>query len=125
MNVEVCELPQQEAVNLTPFLVFELPLTYTVHTHTHAVASSCTSACLPGDLPSFPGDLSVESSVYEWLIDDDNRELMGTLEEVNRHMLNRLIEFNPFVAAVFISKNGSGESSPVLCNLFVAAVYCI
>lgn len=67
----------------------------------------------------------MESSVYEWLIDDDNRELMGTLEEVNRHMLNRLIEYNPFVAAVFISKNGTGEPNPVLCNPFVAAVYCI
>lgn len=50
------------------------------------------------------GDLSVESSVYEWLVDDDNRELQGALEEVNRHMLSRLVEGNPFVAAVFISK---------------------
>lgn len=53
-----------------------------------------------------PGDLSVESSVYEWLIDDDNRELQGTIEEVNRAMLKRLIEYNPFVAVVFISKKG-------------------
>lgn len=58
-------------------------------------------------LPLSPGDLTVESSVYEWLIDDDNRELQGTLEEVNRHMLNRLIEYNPFVAVVFISKMGN------------------
>ncbi|KAK3864390.1 hypothetical protein Pcinc_029923 [Petrolisthes cinctipes] len=57
----------------------------------------------------FDGDLSVESSVYEWLVDDDNRELQGTLEEVNRHMLNRLIEFNPFVAAVFISEIKNGK----------------
>lgn len=59
-------------------------------------------------LPLSSGDLSVESSVYEWLIDDDNRELQGTLEEVNRAMLNRLVEFNPFVAAVFISKMETG-----------------
>lgn len=88
--------------------LLSLSLNLPIRIHTHASAPSCTSACLPGDLPSFPGDLSVESSVYEWLIDDDNRELMGTLEEVNRHMLNRLIEYNPFVAAVFISKNGTG-----------------
>lgn len=49
----------------------------------------------------------MESSVYEWLIDDDNRELQGTIEEVNRAMLKRLIEYNPFVAVVFISKKGS------------------
>lgn len=48
----------------------------------------------------------MESSVYEWLIDDDNRELQGTIEEVNRAMLKRLIEYNPFVAVVFISKKG-------------------
>ena len=46
----------------------------------------------------------MESSVYEWLVDDDNRELQGTLEEVNKHMLNKLVQINPFVAAVFISK---------------------
>ncbi|XP_037785397.1 uncharacterized protein LOC119581125 [Penaeus monodon] len=57
----------------------------------------------------FDGDLSVESSVYEWLIDDDNRELQGTIEEVNRAMLKRLIEYNPFVAVVFISEIKSGN----------------
>lgn len=57
---------------------------------------------VPSTLPT--GDLSVETSVYEWLVDDDNRELQGTLEQVNRHMLRRLVDDNPFVAAVFISK---------------------
>lgn len=65
----------------------------------------------PSTLPT--GDLSVESSVYEWLIDDDIRELQGSLEEVNRHMLNRLVEHNPFVAAVFISK---GAKSHRVCG---------
>lgn len=65
----------------------------------------------PSTLPT--GDLSVESSVYEWLVDDDNRELQGALEEVNRHMLSRLVENNPFVAAVFISK---GAKSHRVCG---------
>lgn len=65
----------------------------------------------------FDGDLSVESSVYEWLIDDDNRELQGTLEEVNKHMLNRLVEFNPFVAAVFINEDDCYECEQVLQEL--------
>lgn len=55
----------------------------------------------------------MESSVYEWLVDDDNRELQGALEEVNRHMLNRLVEHNPFVAAVFMSK---GAKSHLVCG---------
>ncbi|XP_050711799.1 uncharacterized protein LOC126995938 isoform X1 [Eriocheir sinensis] len=65
----------------------------------------------------FDGDLSVESSVYEWLVDDDNRELQGALEEVNRHMLNRLIENNPFVAAVFINEDDCSDCEQVLREL--------
>lgn len=67
------------------------------------------------------GDLSVESSVYEWLVDDDNRELQGALEEVNRHMLNRLVENNPFVAAVFISKRAK---SHLVCGEALTKTFC-
>ena len=50
------------------------------------------------------GDINVESSVFDWLIDEDNRELFGTVEEVNKAMLQKLITFNPFVAVIFLSK---------------------
>ncbi|XP_063877639.1 uncharacterized protein LOC135109832 isoform X15 [Scylla paramamosain] len=65
----------------------------------------------------FDGDLSVESSVYEWLVDDDNRELQGALEEVNKHMLSKLVETNPFVAAVFINEDDCTECEQVLHEL--------
>ncbi|XP_045120701.1 uncharacterized protein LOC123510033 isoform X19 [Portunus trituberculatus] len=65
----------------------------------------------------FDGDLSVESSVYEWLVDDDNRELQGALEEVNKHMLSKLVESNPFVAAVFINEDDCSECEQVLHEL--------
>lgn len=52
------------------------------------------------------GDLSVESSVYEWLTDEDNRELQGYIEGVNNPMLNKLISNSLFVATLFISKGG-------------------
>ncbi|XP_064114210.1 uncharacterized protein LOC135220720 isoform X2 [Macrobrachium nipponense] len=65
----------------------------------------------------FEGDLSVESSVYEWLIDDDNRELQGTIEEVNRAMLKRLVEYNPFVAVVFINEDDCYDCEQVLREL--------
>lgn len=72
----------------------------------NTISSANSDACIPSKLPT--GDLSVESSVYEWLVDDDNRELQGALEEVNKHMLSKLVESNPFVAAVFISKEVKG-----------------
>lgn len=50
------------------------------------------------------GDLSVEDSVYEWLTDEENRDLLGQIESVNNLMLRNLIEKNLFVAVLFISK---------------------
>ncbi|KAA0194825.1 hypothetical protein HAZT_HAZT000150 [Hyalella azteca] len=56
----------------------------------------------------FEGDISIESSVYEWLIDEDNRELFGKVESVNRNMLLKMLDSNPFVAVVFTSDVKSG-----------------
>ncbi|KAL7646704.1 UNVERIFIED_CONTAM: hypothetical protein RMT77_001957 [Armadillidium vulgare] len=57
----------------------------------------------------FDGDLSVESSVYEWLTDEDNRELQGYIEGVNNPMLNKLISNSLFVATLFISELRTGK----------------
>lgn len=50
----------------------------------------------------FDGDINIESSVYEWLVDEENRELFGTVESVNKNMLQKLIDNNPFVAVLFL-----------------------
>ncbi|KAF2367458.1 Thioredoxin domain [Trinorchestia longiramus] len=56
----------------------------------------------------FEGDISIKSSVYDWLIDEDNRELSGAVESVNRNMLLKMIDSNPFVAVIFTSDLNSG-----------------
>ena len=47
------------------------------------------------------GDLRNENSVFEWLIDDDNRELDEQIESVNGNMLEKLLESSPFIAVFF------------------------
>ncbi|XP_065578951.1 uncharacterized protein LOC136039286 isoform X4 [Artemia franciscana] len=49
----------------------------------------------------YDGDLRNEDSVFEWLQDDDNRELADEIEEVNARMLDRLIDDSPFLAVFF------------------------
>ena len=39
--------------------------------------------------------------MLEWLLDDENRELVGEIEEINARMLERLLDESPFVAVFF------------------------
>merc|ERR1712107_381669 len=50
---------------------------------------------------TFEGDLKIESSVFEWLTDDDNRELEDEIEEVNSRMLDKLLEASSLIAVFF------------------------
>ena len=47
------------------------------------------------------GDARNAPGVLEWLLDDENRELVGEIEEINARMLERLLDESPFVAVFF------------------------
>ena len=64
----------------------------------------------------FLGDLRDEDSVYEWLVDDDNRELDEQIESVNGNMLDRLLETSPFIA-VFFHDDDCAECEAILESL--------
>ncbi|XP_065338912.1 uncharacterized protein hlk isoform X6 [Cloeon dipterum] len=49
----------------------------------------------------YDGDLMVEEEVFQWLIEDENRELPDEIEEVNLQMLNRLLDDSPFLAVFY------------------------
>lgn len=51
----------------------------------------------------FEGDLQNEESIFEWLIDDDNRELADEIESVNDRMLDRLL-YESHLLVVFFCK---------------------
>jgi hypothetical protein len=48
--------------------------------------------------------------VFEWLIDDDNRELDEAIESVNGNMLEKLLETSPFIAVFFCESISAGIS---------------
>jgi len=66
-----------------------------------------------GNPLTFEGDLKVESSVLEWLTDDDNRELDDEIEEVNNRMLDKLLESSPLIAVFFY------DSECVQCEIIL------
>lgn len=47
------------------------------------------------------GDLSEEEKVLQWLTSQDVFEIKDEIEEVNRKMLDKLLEENEFVAVYF------------------------
>jgi len=54
-----------------------------------------------GNPLTFDGDLKVEESVLEWLIDDENRELEDEIEAVNFRMLDKLLSTSSLIAVFF------------------------
>lgn len=55
----------------------------------------------------YDGDLRNEELVFEWLIEDENRELADEIEDVNSKMLEKLINDKPFLAVLFYAKECS------------------
>lgn len=53
----------------------------------------------------YDGDLRNEELVFEWLIEDENRELADEIEDVNVRMLEKLINDKPFLAVLFYGKD--------------------
>ena len=49
----------------------------------------------------FPGDLLDEQRVLSWLTSQDVFEIKDEIEEVNRKMLEKILEENEFVAVYF------------------------
>lgn len=47
------------------------------------------------------GDLRRGKQAYEWLTDEDNRELADAIERINGHMLDQLIEGSDSLAVLF------------------------
>lgn len=47
------------------------------------------------------GDLRRGKLLYEWLADEDNRELVDAIERVNGHMLDQLISASDSLAVLF------------------------
>jgi len=66
-----------------------------------------------GNPITFEGDLKIESSVIEWLTDDENRELDDEIEKVNNRMLDKLLELSPLIAVFFYDKE-CAESENIL-----------
>ncbi|KAJ6215940.1 hypothetical protein RDWZM_010440 [Blomia tropicalis] len=52
----------------------------------------------------FDGDLRNEELVFQWLIEDENRELADEIEDVNGRMLEKLINDKPFLAVLFYNR---------------------
>ena len=52
----------------------------------------------------YDGDLRNEEQVFEWLIEDENRELADEIEDVNGRMLEKLIHDKPFLAVLFYGR---------------------
>ncbi|KAH7644929.1 thioredoxin-like protein 1 [Dermatophagoides farinae] len=52
----------------------------------------------------YDDDLRNEEQVFEWLIEDENRELADEIEEVNGRMLEKLIHDKPFLAVLFYGR---------------------
>ena len=66
--------------------------------------------CMCG-LPGRPaGDARNAAGVLEWLLDDENRELVGEIEEINARMLERLLDESPFVAVFFCKSRREGRA---------------
>ncbi|XP_043221610.1 uncharacterized protein LOC122381465 isoform X19 [Amphibalanus amphitrite] len=55
----------------------------------------------------YEGDPRNAAGVLEWLLDDENRELVGEIEEINARMLERLLDESPFVAVFFYDEECS------------------
>ncbi|XP_064488753.1 uncharacterized protein LOC135400775 isoform X2 [Ornithodoros turicata] len=53
----------------------------------------------------YDGDLQDEEKVLAWLTNHDNIELKDEIEEVNRKMLDKLLDENDFVAVFFFDHN--------------------
>ncbi|XP_075553237.1 hulk isoform X4 [Dermacentor variabilis] len=53
----------------------------------------------------YDGDIKNEEAVFEWLIDDDNRELADEIEAVNKRMLDKLVDDSPFLAVLFYEED--------------------
>lgn len=51
--------------------------------------------------------------VFEWLIEDENRELADEIEDVNGRMLEKLINDKPFLAVLFYSKENSESEDAI------------
>lgn len=49
----------------------------------------------------FTGDLLDEEKVFQWLTSQDVFEIKDEIEEVNRKMLEKLLDENDFVAVYF------------------------
>ena len=52
------------------------------------------------------GDLRRGKLLYEWLADEDNRELVDAIERVNGHMLDQLISGSDSLAVLFCKYTG-------------------
>ncbi|XP_012276468.1 uncharacterized protein LOC105697598 isoform X2 [Orussus abietinus] len=60
----------------------------------------------------YDGDLTQEDKILQWLTSQDVFEIKNEIEEVNRKMLDKLLDENEFLA-VFFYEHGSTESEEV------------
>lgn len=60
----------------------------------------------PLDVVLRVGDLRRGKLLYEWLADEDNRELVDAIERVNGHMLDQLIGGSDSLAVLFCKYHG-------------------
>ena len=58
----------------------------------------------------FEGDLTDEEGILTWLTSQEVFEVPGEIEEVNRKMLEKILEENEFVAVYFCELTSVRES---------------
>ena len=70
----------------------------------------------------FEGDLTDEEGILTWLTSQEVFEVPGEIEEVNRKMLEKILEENEFVAVYFCELTSVCESKPHLIKPMVPLV---
>ena len=75
------------------------------------------------DAVTFEGDLTNDEAILNWLTSQEVFSIGDEIEEVNRKMLEKLLEENDFVAVYFCKLSYGEKVSNVLSHFCLSIVY--
>ena len=75
------------------------------------------------DAVTFEGDLTNDEAILNWLTSQEVFSIGDEIEEVNRKMLEKLLEENDFVAVYFCKLLYGEKVSNVLSHICLSIVY--
>ena len=75
------------------------------------------------DAVTFEGDLTNDEAILNWLTSQEVFSIGDEIEEVNRKMLEKLLEENDFVAVYFCKLLYGEKGSNVLSHFCLSIVY--